>query len=97
MQRARLDHLAKLALEAHDLIVDGAAVAFDLGFPRAADKAKTAALAFKVGPGADQAGALIGQGGKFDLQHALARAGAVGEDFQDQRGAVQKLDPPGLF
>jgi hypothetical protein len=33
----------------------------------------------------------------FDLQLALARAGALAEDFQDQRGAVHDLDAEDLL
>ncbi len=97
VQFARLHHLLKLALQLHHLLVDGAAVALDLRLTRAADEAEAAALAFKVGPGADKAGPLVGQRRQFHLQHALAGAGAVGEDLQDQAGAVEKLDAPFLF
>ncbi len=97
MQLARFADLVELALQADHLIVDGAAVGLDLGFTRAADKAKAAALAFKVGPGADKAGALIAEGGEFDLQHPFAGAGAVGENFEDQAGAVKQFDAPFLF
>ena len=97
MQFTRLDHPVKLALQPDHLIVDGAAVGLKLGFPRAADKAKATALAFKVGPGAHQPCALIAERRKFDLQHPFAGAGAVGEDLQDQRGPVKQLDPPLLF
>ena len=48
-------------------------------------------------PGANKARPLIGQGGQFDLQHAFAGAGAVGEDFKDQAGAVEEFDAPFLF
>ena len=39
-------------------------------------KAKTTALAFKVGPGPHKSRALIGQRRQFHLQHALTRPGA---------------------
>ncbi len=97
VQLARLHHPVELALDADHLVVDGAAVGLDLRLAGAADEAEAAALAFEVGPGADQAGALIAQGRKFDLQHAFAGAGAVGEDLEDQPGAVEKLDAPFLF
>ena len=79
VQFAGFHHLVQLALDADHLIVDGAAVGFDLRLAGAADKAKAAALAFKVGPGAHKPRALVGQRRQFDLQHAFAGAGAVGE------------------
>ncbi|KAF0114224.1 MAG: Uncharacterized protein FD150_1659 [Rhodobacteraceae bacterium] len=97
MQLAGPNHLVQLPLQADDLIVDRPTVALDLGFPRAADKAETAALPFQVGPGADQTGPLIAQRRKLDLQHTFAGPGTVGEDLKDQRGAVQKLDAPSLL
>ena len=97
MQLAGFHHLVELALQPDHLIVNRAAVGLDLGFPRATNKAKATTLAFKVGPGADEAGALIRQRGEFHLQHAFAGAGAVGENLQDQTGSVQKLDAPFLF
>ena len=84
-------------LQAGHLLVDGAAVGLDLRLAGTADEAKAAALPLKVGPGADQTRALVGQGRQFDLQHAFTGAGAVGEDLQDQPGPVQKLDAPFLF
>ncbi len=97
MQRAGLHHLLELALDPDDLFVDGAPVGLDLGLAGAADEAETAALAFQVGPGADEAGALVAERGHLHLQHALAGARPVGEDFQDQPGPVEKLDLPRLF
>jgi hypothetical protein len=40
---------------------------------------------------------LIGQGGQFNLKHAFAAPGAVGEDFKDQPGPVEQLDLPFAF
>jgi hypothetical protein len=57
---ARLDHPVKLPLQPDHLIVDGAAVGLQLRLAGAADKAEAAALAFEMGPGADQPGALVG-------------------------------------
>ena len=67
VQFAGFDHLVQLAAQAVELFVNGAAVGLDLGFTGAADKSQTAPLPFQVGPGADKAGALIGQSGHFHL------------------------------
>ena len=49
-------------------------------------EAEAAALAFKVGPGADQAGTLIGKGREFNLKHAFTGPGAVGEEAAEPGG-----------
>ena len=97
MQLARLDHLRQLPAQPRHRLVDGAPVGLDLGLAGSAHEAEAAALAFEVGPGAHQPGALVAQRGQFHLQHALARAGAVGENLQDQAGPVEQLDPPFAF
>ena len=97
MQLAGLHDAVELAFQLHHLVVDGAAVALDLRLARAADKAEAAALAFEVGPGPHQPRALVGQRGQFHLQHALARLRPVGEDLEDQTGAVQQLHAPFAF
>eukprot|EP01035_Chromulina_nebulosa_P037930 gene37929-51222_t len=48
-------HLVEFALEPQDLVLQLAAVGFDLGFAGAAEKAETAALTFEMGPAADKA------------------------------------------
>ena len=60
MQRTGALHILQILLDAHDALVDQAAIHFDLAFARAADEAEAAALAFKMGPGTDQPAALIG-------------------------------------
>ena len=97
VQLAGLDDFGQLPTQAHHLFVDGAAVGLDLGFAGAAHEAKPAALTFKVGPGADQPRALIGERRQLDLKHALAGARAVGEDLKDQPGPVEELHAPFLF
>ena len=97
LQGARAAHLHQLLLQSPDLFRQQPAVGFDLGLAGAAHDAEAAALAFQVGPGADQARALVGEPGELDLKAALARAGPPGEDLQDQPGPVDDLDLPGLF
>ncbi len=97
VQLAGLDDLVQLPAQPHQLVVDGPPVGLDLGLAGAADEAEPAALALKVGPGAHQPGALVAERRHLDLQHALAGAGAVAEDLEDQPGAVEDLDLPGLF
>jgi hypothetical protein len=71
-----------------DRVLDHPAVQFDLLFAGAAAHADAAGLALQVRPAPHQAGAQVLQPGQLDLQLALVAAGALGEDLQDQQGAV---------
>ena len=84
-------HLVEAALENENAVLNLASVGFDLGFARTAKKAAAAALTLKVGPGADQTALLVIEMGEFDLQHTLAGRGALTEDFENQRRAVEDL------
>ena len=97
MQAAGAADLLEFLFQPHDAIADQPPVGLDLGFAGAAEEAEAAALTLKMGPGADQAGALIIEMGEFDLQDAFAGAGAGAENVQDQAGAVDDLAAPGLF
>ena len=59
MQLAGALDLVELAFNARDAVFDDAAVRFELRLARPAKKAEAAALALKVGPGADQPALLI--------------------------------------
>src|SRR5690606_41202288 len=96
-QAARAAHLFQLGLQPHDAVGDHAPVQLDLGFARAARSARPAALAFQVGPGADEARAFVLKPRQLDLQPPLARASAAAEDLQDQTSTVDDLDVPETF
>ncbi len=94
---AGADDLLKLALELDDTLLQHAAVGFDLGFAGAAHEARTTALTFKVGPGADQTALLVIEMREIDLQRAFLGGGAAAKDFEDEAGTVDDLGAPFLF
>jgi hypothetical protein len=75
-----------------DRLADHPAVELDLLFAGAAAHAGTAGLALQVGPAPDQPRAEVLQAREFDLQLAFVRAGALREDFQDEKGPVVHRD-----
>ncbi|ENN87050.1 hypothetical protein RHSP_12361 [Rhizobium freirei PRF 81] len=97
MQLTSSDNLLQLALQPDDPLLQHAPVGFDLRFTGAAHEACTAALAFKVGPAANQAALLIVQMRKLDLQRTFLGGGAAAEDFKDEAGAVDDLGVPRLL
>ena len=97
MQGAPALHSLQLPLDADDALLNKAAVGFDLGFARSAEKAEAAALSLEMGPRAHKAGALIGQMRELHLQRALGGARSAAKNFEDQPGAVDDLAVEGLF
>ncbi len=74
----------ELALDLRHALLDQAAVGLDLGLAGSAKKAEAAALALKMGPGADKPGFLIGEMGEFDLKRAFARSRPASENLQNK-------------
>ncbi len=97
MQPAGAAHLFQFGLQPHNLVGDQASVDFDLGFTRTTCRARATALALKVGPRADQAGAFIFQTRQFDLKPPFAGARSAAKNFEDQAGAVDDLHLPRPF
>ena len=97
MQSAGPPHLLQLVLQPDDAFADQPPVGLDLRLAGAAEEAEAAALAFQVGPGPHQAGALVVQMRQLHLERALLGRGALAEDVQDQPGAVDHLAGPGAL
>ena len=94
VQAAGAADAGQLLLDPDDPLGDPAAVELELALAGTAQEAEAAALALEMGPGADQARALVGERRQLDLEHALAGVGALAEDLQDQPGAVDDLGLP---
>ena len=77
-----------------DALADQPPVGLDLRLAGAAEEAEAAALALKVGPGADQPALLIDEMGELDLQAPFPRPRARAEDLENQSGAVEHLGVP---
>ena len=80
----------KVAAQAGDALEDAAAVDLELGLAVAAH-ADAAFLAGKVGPETGEAREDVLELGELDLHLAFAGAGALGEDVEDEGGAVEDL------
>jgi hypothetical protein len=91
MQPACAADLLQFAPQSRHTITDHPAIRLNLGFPRPTQKAKAAALPFKVCPTAHQAASLIIKMGQFNLKPPLSRAGAFAKYFKDQAGAINNL------
>ncbi len=86
----------ELGLDAGDALFDAPAVEFELFFA-GTFQADAALLAFQVRPQAAQAGNQIAELRQFDLQPAFQTQGALGEDVENQLGAVHDADPEQVF
>ena len=79
-------------LQARSQLLDApgeqAPIQFQLGFTRAAQTDRTAALAFKVRPATHQARGHVLELGQFDLELAFVRTRTLGEDVENQAGAI---------
>ena len=95
LDAADLAHLFKLLAQLLYLAPDVAAVGLQLGLAGAARaywrRPARSGLAHQVGPHARQPGQQVFVLRQLHLELALARAGALGEDVQDEAGAVQHL------
>ena len=91
MQAAGAADLIEFAAQLCHPVADQAAIGFDLGFARAAQKAEAAALAFKVSPAAHQSPGLIVKMRQLHLQAPFGSRCAFAENFKDQPGAVDHL------
>ncbi|GBF26816.1 hypothetical protein MnTg02_01857 [bacterium MnTg02] len=87
----------KLALNGSDARLNGATVRLDLCFARSAEKTKTAALTFKMGPAAHQSAFLVRKMRKFDLQPPFPRSCPASKNLEDQSGSIEHFDRPGCF
>jgi hypothetical protein len=96
-QGAGAPHLLQLALQPRHPLGDQAPVSLDLGLARPAHGPEAAALALQVGPGAHEPRSLVGEPRQLHLQPPFPRPRAVGEDLEDEAGAVDHLDVPGPF
>ena len=84
-------HVRQLALDLHHATPDHAAVGLELRLARS-PRADAAAQPLEVGPLPDQPRQQVRELRQLDLQLALRRARALGEDVEDERGAIDHLD-----
>ena len=87
----------QLGADLLDALLGLAAIGLELGFTFAADGPGGATLTGKVGPVAGEPRHEVLQLGQLDLELALAGSGALGEDVEDQRRAVDDLGPEDLL
>src|SRR5215469_10210713 len=94
MQRAGALYVFEFAPDLANALADQPAVDFELAFAGAAEKTKPAALALEMGPGANEARALIGQRRELDLEPPFIGASTGAKDLENEPGAVDDLGLP---
>ena len=90
-------HRFQFAENFRDAILHAAAVGFQLRFAFAAAHADAARLPRQVAPEPRQARQQMLKLREFDLQFAFARPGALREDVENQRRAVEDFAVEDLF
>ncbi|GBC97471.1 hypothetical protein HRbin16_03294 [bacterium HR16] len=88
MLTALASHLLQFTLQVGDALTHLASVLFQLGLARSAAHTDVSCLLFELGVHAHQARQLVGQSRQLYLQFPLAGVGALGENAQDELGAV---------
>src|SRR3989449_9454654 len=86
---------SQLAANLHDAVANDAPVGLELGLARP-PRADATAETLEVAPLPHEPRQEIRELGELHLELALARARALREDVEDQRGAVDHLDPQRL-
>ena len=81
-------HLGELFFETGDSLLYNSAVSFYLGFAHTAAGTSSSPLPFEVGPHAGQARKHVIVFGQLHLHLGIGSLGPLGEDFQDEAGAV---------
>src|SRR4029453_16937908 len=87
-------HALQLVADLLDAVTDDAAVGLDLHFARAPG-ADAAPGPLQMLPLPDEPRQQVRELSQLDLQLALHGAGALGEDVEDQRGAVDDANTEG--
>src|SRR5438045_669791 len=90
-------HSFELSRDAGNTILDAAAVGFQLGFTFTAAHADAAFLPGQVAPEPGQPRQQMLELGQFDLEFSFTRAGALGENIEDQGRAIENLTIENLF
>ena len=81
-------YLGKLLLETGNPLLNDSAVGLDLGFAHTAAGTPSSPLSFEVGPHSGQSRKHVIVFGQFHLHLGVGSLSPLGEDFQDEAGAV---------
>src|SRR3989304_1765753 len=88
--------LLQIAADPGHASADGPTVGFQLGLA-GATRADAAPQSREIGSPTNRAGEQVVELGQFNLELAFPRLRALGEDIEDQRGAIDGLAPRQLF